>query len=999
MSNHITANGTNSPSLLNTLRNFRFQKKFSQDSPNAETSDQDSVEMAEKQSPEPCQSDSSSKTPPPHDLVVIPETPESALRKAEAEAEVEIVSAPEGDAVCSAPQDLNTTTDMDESPIVCNGVKRKRILSSESEEDENNPKPPTREMPTPSPTNESNAEEEQKEEEEDSEEDLDDCTRYMTSKERCLKRLMDRFKGADVMELQDALVRSDWDVDKTLAQLEKSPPSRKSGSPHRNSHFKTVSTPKGKGVSFEASQERELTPKVKLRAEVVTKPGESSEESASTGGPKKGMSKFKAFNNLKSREADPSNKQGGRKKGKRSKTAADESDDDDYRNEDIYGSADDSDASAEEDETPAKAEARRAVTEFFDTATINELSAVPGCTKKKAEVIVQNRPYKTWKTLVYKMETVKGMSPSLLNGAKNVLHMRGVVSRLLSKCQGIADRMQEIVSRLVSGSEESEGYIKEQPSILNDSLRLSPYQLIGLNWLAVMHKQEVNGILADEMGLGKTIQAIAFLAYLLQQKENGPHLIVVPSSTLENWMRELQLWCPSLDVLVYHGSQEDRRELKHQILDGEVGTFHVLVTTYHMVSGSAEDRSLFKKLPFNYVIFDEAHMLKNMASQRYNNLMKINAKRKILLTGTPLQNNLVELMSLLTFVMPRMFCNKAEQIKLMFTSAAKTEEDQSRFERDRVAHAKKIMRPFVLRRLKRDVLQQLPTKHEEERLVPMTPYQTDCYVNLVAALSKEFRETQEGGTGMMMKLRRASNHPLLLRVQYDADKLRTMSKLMLQERTHHDADPERIFEDMEVMSDFELHTLCTKFQSLHNHRLEDDQILDSGKLRELDCVLSDCMEKNHRVLIFSQFTMVLDILEAYLQIRGHKWLRLDGSTSVAERQDLIDKYNGDSSILAFLLSTRAGGQGINLASANVVVLHDVDFNPYNDKQAEDRCHRLGQNRDVFVIRFVSKDTIEEGILTIAKEKLKLEKDITEETINEDVDSFSVAQLLKSALGN
>lgn len=994
MSDHITANGTGSPSLLNSLRNFRFQKKFSQDSPNAETPDQDSVEIAEKQSAECDQPDSSSKTPPPCVSVVIPETPESDLRKADSEAECAAGAV----LACSTSQTLNSTTDMDdESPIVCNGVKRKRALSSESEDDENNPKPPVREMPTPSPTNESNAEEVEEEEEED--DDLDDYTRYMTSKERCLKQLMDRFKGADVMQLQDVLVRCDWDVDRALDQLEKSPPSMKTSSPHRNSHFKTVSASKGKGVAFDAPEEREVAPKVKLRAEVVTKPGNSSEAGGS--GPKKSMSKFKAFNNLKSREAS-SKKQGGggRKKSKRSK-ADDESDDEDYRNEDIYGSADDSDASAGEDETPAKAEARRAVTEFFDTATLNELSAVPGCTKKKAEVIMQNRPYKTWKALVDKMETVKGMSPTLLNGAKNVLHMRGVVSRLMLKCQGIADRMQEIVSQLVSGSEESEGYIKEQPSTLNNSLQLSPYQLIGLNWLAVMHKQEVNGILADEMGLGKTIQAIAFLAYLQQQKENGPHLIVVPTSTLENWMRELQLWCPSLDVLVYHGSQEDRRELKYQILDGEVGTFHVLVTTYHMVSGSAEDRSLFKKLPFNYVIFDEAHLLKNMASQRYNNLMKINAQRKILLTGTPLQNNLVELMSLLTFVMPRMFSNKAEQIKLMFTSAAKTEEEQSRFERERVAHAKKIMRPFVLRRLKRDVLQQLPTKHEEERLVPMTPYQATCYTNLVADLSREFQEKQEARSGMnmMMKLRRASNHPLLLRVHYNLDKLRTMSTLMLQERTHHDANPDLIFEDMEVMSDFELHTLCTKYQSLRDYRLEDDLIVDSGKFRELDSVLSDSLKKNHRVLIFSQFTMVLDILEAFLNIRGHKWLRLDGGTSVTDRQDLIDKYNGDSSILAFLLSTRAGGQGINLASANVVVLHDVDFNPYNDKQAEDRCHRLGQSRDVFVIKLVSKDTIEEGILTIAKEKLKLEKDITEETVNEDVDSISVAQLLKSALGN
>ncbi|KAK8763457.1 hypothetical protein V5799_033934, partial [Amblyomma americanum] len=146
----------------------------------------------------------------------------------------------------------------------------------------------------------------------------------------------------------------------------------------------------------------------------------------------------------------------------------------------------------------------------------------------------------------------------------------------------------------------------------------------------------------------------------------------------------------------------------------------------------------------------------------------------------------------------------------------------------------------------------------------------------------------------------------------------------------------------------------------------------------ISSLVSDVSLQNNRVLVFSQFTMMLDILEAYLKIRGYKWLRLDGSTSVADRQDLIDKYSGDDSILVFLLSTRAGGLGINLTSANVVVIHDLDFNPYNDKQAEDRCHRLGQSKEVYIIRLISKDTIDEGILAIAKDKLKLERDITED---------------------
>ncbi|XP_050026616.1 SWI/SNF-related matrix-associated actin-dependent regulator of chromatin subfamily A containing DEAD/H box 1B [Dermacentor andersoni] len=994
MSDSIVANGAGSPSLLNTLRQFRFQKKCAQQSPGLE----------------PCSSSSDQCQNERHDVhgsperneddMVVPETPESALKRSGPDK-----SAEESPDIAAS----SSTADLEESPAVTNGVKRKRVLSSSSEDDAGNSSSGQHGLHAKKKTNQI---EDDSSGEKDSE---DECTRYMTDREKSLRQLIEEFRGADIMDLQDALVASKWNVVQARLYLVRNPPNRKACSPHRNARYKTVSSSSSKGVDFDGGEEREVTPKVKLQTYVATKTESAvksssatitespvmSSSAAITESPVKssnaGLSKFKAFNDLKSRS---SYKKVAQRPAKALKID-DVSDEEEYCNEDIYGSADDSENSGEEsNDTPAKIETKRAITEFFDNASFNELLAIPGCSRKKVEAVLENRPYETWKNLVYKFETCKNLTPTMLNSSKNLLHTRGVVNRLMARCQSISDQMQEIVSRLVRGeSEDSDEYIKTQPSLLNQSLHLSPYQLIGLNWLAVMHKQEVNGILADEMGLGKTIQAIAFLAYLQQQGEASPHLVVVPSSTLENWMREFTLWCPSLDILVYHGSQKDRRELKYKILGGEVGNFDVLITTYNMISGNGEDRSLFKKVPFHYVIFDEAHMLKNMASQRYANLMKISAKRKILLTGTPLQNNLVELMSLLTFVMPNMFCKKADQIKLMFSAASKNEEEQSGFERDRIEHAKKIMRPFVLRRLKQDVLQQLPVKHEEERYCTMTPYQQTCYVNMVAALSKEFKETQEGQSGMLMKLRRASNHPLLLRNHYDLEKLKTMSRVLLKEPTYFDANPDLIFEDMEVMSDFELHMLCAKFPVLHEFRLDDDKILDSGKFIALDSLLKEHKEKNNRVLIFSQFTMMLDILEVYLNIRGHKWLRLDGSTSVADRQDLIDKFNEDDSILAFLLSTRAGGLGINLTSANVVIIHDLDFNPYNDKQAEDRCHRLGQSKEVFIIKLISKDTIDEGILAIAKDKLKLERDITDDTAKEDVDVASVAQILKAALSS
>merc|ERR1712227_328895 len=206
-------------------------------------------------------------------------------------------------------------------------------------------------------------------------------------------------------------------------------------------------------------------------------------------------------------------------------------------------------------------------------------------------------------------------------------------------------------------SEESNKELTEQPKSIPDGLKMTGYQMIGLNWLVLMHKQSLNGILADEMGLGKTIQSIAFLSHLKELGDEGPHLIVVPSSTMDNWRKELALWAPDIKVVTYWGSQDERRHLRLQLVQDEL-EYDVILTTYNMVISSAEDRVLFKKMQFCYIVFDEAHMLKNMASQRYEQLMKIRGRRKLLLTGTPLQNNLVELMSLLIFVMPGMFAKK-----------------------------------------------------------------------------------------------------------------------------------------------------------------------------------------------------------------------------------------------------------------------------------------------------------------------------------------------------
>ncbi|RUS74062.1 hypothetical protein EGW08_018169 [Elysia chlorotica] len=643
---------------------------------------------------------------------------------------------------------------------------------------------------------------------------------------------------------------------------------------------------------------------------------------------------------------------------------------------------------------------------FFEEATIEELSAMPGCSKKKAELIMSLRPFKTWDNLIERFTAQKQLSTALISGCKEIMHVRNTIRRLMVRCESISQQMGKVVSRLTAGERGGEGDLRiiKQPEVLNKEFELQQYQLIGLSWLRIMHQQELNGILADEMGLGKTIQAIAFIAHLMEEGEEGPHVIIVPSSTIENWLRELQRWCPSLKVIVYYGSQEERRAVRHSIFfQGE--DFNVLLTTYNMATGSVEDRVLFKKFDFHYAVFDEG-----VYEFLYRSYSK--AERRLLLTGTPLQNNLLELMSLLCFVMPEIFQGKTEHLKKVFAMISVKEKQKSRFERDRIAQAKRIMKPFILRRLKKDVLQNLPQKTEKIERCSMTPQQQELYDRLVTKYSLEISEARAedgaeanstaGGVGIFMQFRKAANHPLLLRNLFKDSKLRKMAKAVAKEPSHRErgALPDLIQEDMSVLNDFELMGLCKQYPKyLGKFNLDPSVILNSGKFKKLDELLPAMKERADRVLLFSQFTMMLDVAEHYLEQRGYKFIRLDGQTPVPDRLQLIDRFNSEPDIFVFLLSTRAGGLGINLCAANTIILHDIDFNPYNDKQAEDRCHRLGQKREVKIHKLICESTVDEAMLECANGKLALEQDLTrpEGEDEGEENTKDVARLLKEVL--
>lgn len=482
----------------------------------------------------------------------------------------------------------------------------------------------------------------------------------------------------------------------------------------------------------------------------------------------------------------------------------------------------------------------------------------------------------------------------------------------------------------------------------------------------------------------QTIQVIAFLAYLKETNQShGTHLIVVPSSTLDNWDNELAKWCPALVVEKYYGSAAERRSLRIQWMKGGLKDIDILLTTYHMVASSPEERKMFRTTRMHYVIFDEAHMLKNMITQRYAQLAQINAEYRLLLTGTPLQNNLLELMSLLCFVMPSMFAERTEDIKNLFQKTKQIKgEELTAFDKNQIEQAKQIMKPFVLRRLKDVVLTCLPEKKDVIVKVALTESQKDKYMGLVEQYSSDDGIVQatneQKGISIMMDMRKLANHPLLLRYYYSDDTVHEIAAILSQHPDYKkNRNPQYVFEELAPLSDFQL---LQKMQDygINGYKIPNRFILDSGKFRELDRLLPELKANGHRVLIFSQFTMMLDILEQYLKIREHRYLRFDGRTAVVDRQAIIDEYTANDDIFAFLLSTKAGGLGINLISADTVIIHDIDFNPYNDKQAEDRCHRMGQTKPVTIHRFIAEGTIEEGMAMVAKEKLNLEREVTGE---------------------
>ncbi|KAK5124289.1 hypothetical protein LTR85_001992 [Meristemomyces frigidus] len=531
-----------------------------------------------------------------------------------------------------------------------------------------------------------------------------------------------------------------------------------------------------------------------------------------------------------------------------------------------------------------------------------------------------------------------------------------------------------------------------QPDNMSSDIELKDYQLVGLNWLKLLWSKKISCILADDMGLGKTCQVIAFLAQLQKEEVDGVHLVVVPGSTLENWLREFARFAPSLKVVPYYGLQGERPALQQQIND-DFDTIDVVVTTYDMAS-KPDDNRFLRNLGPAVCVYDEAHILRNPNSQRYEGLMKIKADFKILLTGTPLQNNLQELVSILAFIMPDLFKANRDQLDFIFKHKASTKDADhaALLSAERIARARTMMTPFILRRKKAQVLD-LPAKHNRVEMCDMTPSQEAYYQGLISEAQQVLAEKATGNakskaaakkasSNIVMTLRQAAIHPLLARRLYSDKRIDKIVAELLKhdEFATNTADKVRAFVTGESNTginlkggDYGLHKFCYDRDYLRRFALKKNEWMDCGKVLKFKELVTAYAANGDRVLVFSQFTTLMDILEAVLETMSMKFMRLDGSTDMQKRQDMIDHFYEDTSIPVFMLSTKAGGAGINLACANKVIIFDSGFNPQDDIQAENRAHRVGQTRDVEVVRLVTRGTIEEQIHALGESKLALDE--------------------------
>ncbi|CAL1577765.1 unnamed protein product [Knipowitschia caucasica] len=560
--------------------------------------------------------------------------------------------------------------------------------------------------------------------------------------------------------------------------------------------------------------------------------------------------------------------------------------------------------------------------------------------------------------------------------------------------EAVRDKAQHLLdpSRTVNG----EPVPYQQPNLFTGGVMRS-YQIEGIEWLRMLWENGINGILADEMGLGKTIQCIAHIAMMIEKKVMGPFLVVAPLSTLPNWINEFKRFTPQVSVVLYHGPQPERAKVLKQIRRPHepLGMCPVVITSFEI---SMIDRKFLQRFQWKYLIVDEGHRIKNLNCRLVRELKMMPTDNKLLLTGTPLQNNLAELWSLLNFLLPEVFDDLKSFESWFDIDSLGTAESVVASEREHniLSMLHQILTPFLLRRLKSDVTLEVPPKKEIIVYAPLTTKQEVLYTAVVnktiaKMLGQEKKEDPVVMTSKGRPKRRAQRAVDYSEIDQETpDDLEKYLERLQKEQEQSSAASSvlDVRSPLDAQINLKLQNILMLLKKCCNHpylveypldpatqefKIDEQLVLTSGKFQILDRLLPALKKRGHKVLIFSQMTSILDLLMDYCYLRDFHYSRLDGSMAYADREENIAKFFKDPEVFLFLLSTRAGGLGINLTAADTVIIFDSDWNPQADLQAQDRCHRIGQTKPVVVYRFVTANTIDQKIFERASAKRKLEQ--------------------------
>ncbi|ESO92017.1 hypothetical protein LOTGIDRAFT_121549 [Lottia gigantea] len=556
---------------------------------------------------------------------------------------------------------------------------------------------------------------------------------------------------------------------------------------------------------------------------------------------------------------------------------------------------------------------------------------------------------------------------------------------------------KEDEKRIINGEE----VLDNQPVLFTGGV-LRQYQIDGFNWLEMLYENGINGILADEMGLGKTVQCVAIIGHLVNMGIVGPFLVVGPLSTLPNWFSEFKRFTPKVPVILYHGTKEERAGMRSKIrkkviIREGVAVRPVVITSYEI---SMIDKGFMSKQEWKYLIVDEGHRIKNSQCRLIKELRTYDSTHRLLLTGTPLQNNLAELWSLLNFLLPEIFDDLGSfeswfDIQNISDDAANEKIIAEEKENNILSMLHQILRPFMLRRLKTDVDLLIPPKKEILVYAPMTAEQQEMYrytvdktiLQKIEEKNKEVIEYNEAGRPKRKSAGKV-NYGLMLENQIESDLL-DGNKSRKQAKAEENDEEELEAWAKKSQVTVRLQNIMMQLRKCCNHpyllehpidqetgdlKLDECIINKSGKMMVLDKMLAELKKRGHKVLVFSQMTKMMDLLEDFCMIRDYNYCRLDGNSKMQERKEQMESFNDpDGDMFVFLLSTRAGGLGINLTGADTCIIYDSDWNPQCDLQAQDRCHRIGQTRPVVVYRFITVNTIDQKIVERAAAKRKLEK--------------------------